>query len=165
MICRRTMAMFMVLALALGLVANGCSSDDKPNVHLVSIQVNPDAAKIVVGETKQYAAVGTFDDLSTRDISAEVIWSSSNSSVATISQTGLATGVTEGGTTIITAAAGNLASNQASLEVVSESNRLISIALEPTTAQIQLGASLSFEAIGTYQDSSVRTITTSFGGS
>ncbi|MFC1654986.1 Ig-like domain-containing protein, partial [Myxococcota bacterium] len=149
----------MVLALTLGLIANGCSSDDKPNVQLVSIQVNPDAAKIVVGETKQYAAVGTFDDLSTRDISAEVVWNSSNNTAATISETGLATGITEGSTTIITAAAGSLVSNQASLEVVSESNRLISIAIEPTTAQIQLGASLSFEAIGTYQDSSVRTIT------
>ena len=156
---RRTMALFMVLAFSLGLFANGCSSDETSKVHLLSIQVDPAAAKIVAGETKQYTATGTFDDLSTRDVSSEVVWLSSNESAATISQTGLATGVTEGTTTIITAAAGNLVSNDASLEVVSESNRLVSIAIEPTTAQIQLGASLSFAAIGTYQDNSTRTIT------
>jgi parallel beta helix pectate lyase-like protein/PKD domain-containing protein/Big-like domain-containing protein len=148
-----------VLIIFGGLLA-GCSSGSTPNAQLLGITVSPQSAKIVVGETKQFTATGQFNDGSTRDISPEVVWHSTNESIATIDVNGLATGISEGGTTLITATAGNLTSDPpAVLEVVDESNRLTSISIEPPVAQIQLGASRSFVAMGTYLDNSTQEIT------
>lgn len=73
---------------------------------LKSIVVAPTSASVGTGETKQFTAVGTFTNQpgvadSTRDITAEVNWTSSNAEVATIdAATGLATGAGKGSTTI-----------------------------------------------------------------
>jgi uncharacterized protein YjdB len=58
---------------------------------LRSIAVTPATSTIRSGETRQYAASGSFSDGSTLDLSRQVNWASSNTSVATIDQNGLAT--------------------------------------------------------------------------
>lgn len=142
------------------IIIAGCSSGTTENARLLGISVQPESAKITVNETKQFTAIGQFDDGSTRNISPEVVWHSTNASVATIDTNGLATGVSQGGTTLITATAGNITSDPAAvLEVVGEENRLMSISLEPATAQLQLGASLSFVAMGSFMNGSSHEIT------
>ncbi len=73
---------------------------------LTSIQVTPSSPTIVVGTTQQFAATGTYSDGTIQDITTSATWSSSESSVATISNQmnskGLATSAAIG-TTIITA--------------------------------------------------------------
>jgi len=69
-------------------------------VTLSAITVNPSAPAIAPGATQQFAATGTYSDASTQSLTAQVIWTSSNLSVATISATGLATGAGLGTTTI-----------------------------------------------------------------
>jgi trimeric autotransporter adhesin len=64
----------------------------------------------------QYIAWGTLDDGTKVDITDSVSWSSSNTSVATISRTGLATAVASG-TTYIVATSGGIVSNNATLNV------------------------------------------------
>jgi|SRR5215469_16850929 len=67
---------------------------------LNSISISPTNATISVSSAQQYTATGTYSDGTKRNITTSVTWSSSNSAVATISSTGVATGLASGGTTI-----------------------------------------------------------------
>ena len=74
---------------------------------LDSITISPNNASIEKGQTLRFSATGTYSDESTEPITASVLWSSSDTNVATIDTTGLATGISEG-TVTITASLGDL---------------------------------------------------------
>jgi hypothetical protein len=76
------------------------STNSIPSPTLVSILVTPANASIVVGTTQQFTATGSYSDNTTKNITSSVTWSSSNTGVATISNTGLATSIAAGSTTI-----------------------------------------------------------------
>src|SRR5262249_21300755 len=71
---------------------------------LQSIAVTPLNPTIAKGEHESFVAIATLSDLSTEDVSDQVEWSSSNNSIATISNAtasrGVGTGVAEGQVTI-----------------------------------------------------------------
>jgi hypothetical protein len=71
---------------------------------LTGIAVIPAQSSVAVGSAQQFTANGTYNDGSTNNVTASATWSSSNTSVASISNTsgsqGLATGVSVGPTTI-----------------------------------------------------------------
>lgn len=71
-----------------------------PVKTLVSIAITPTVLEVPVGNTQQYTAVGTYDDASTENLTTQGSWASSTPSVATVSSTGLVTGISEGGTDI-----------------------------------------------------------------
>jgi uncharacterized protein YjdB len=77
-----------------------------PPVFLTSITVTPANTSISAGTTQQFTATGHYSDGSTQDLTSQVAWSSSNTTVATISGSGLATGVLAGTTTIAAAQSG-----------------------------------------------------------
>ncbi|MGD0932599.1 MAG: Ig-like domain-containing protein [Candidatus Korobacteraceae bacterium] len=68
---------------------------------LTSIAIAPLSATLSVAGTQQYTCTGTYSDGTQQDLTGVVTWSSSNVGVATISGTGLATGVASGSTTIM----------------------------------------------------------------
>ncbi|MGH9711792.1 MAG: InlB B-repeat-containing protein [Candidatus Acidiferrales bacterium] len=70
---------------------------------LVSIAVTPTNPTVVVGQTQQFTATGTFSDNSTQNLTASVVWASSNTDAASITAGGLATGLTGGDTSTISA--------------------------------------------------------------
>lgn len=72
----------------------------KPAPVVGSIEVGPPEVTLVRGGTQQYLA--TVFDVHGNPMNADVTWSSSDESVATIDQSGLATAISEG-TAIITA--------------------------------------------------------------
>jgi trimeric autotransporter adhesin len=67
---------------------------------LSSIAVTPANPSIRKGMTQHFRAAGSYSDGSTQNLTRSVVWSSSNTSVATISNTGLASGVGPGSSTI-----------------------------------------------------------------
>jgi plastocyanin len=69
---------------------------------LESITVTPANPTISVASTQNFTATGTFSDNSQQNISSQVTWASANTSVASITSTGLATGASAG-TSVITA--------------------------------------------------------------
>jgi uncharacterized protein YjdB len=73
---------------------------------LSSIQVSPQNGSVPVGGTVQFSALGV-NNVGSTSLLTNVTWTSSNTQVATISASGLATGVSAG-TTTITATSGNL---------------------------------------------------------
>ena len=63
---------------------------------LVSIAVAPAGTTLVVGNSQQFTATGTFSDGSTKDITSSVAWSSSATDIVSISNAGLANGLIGG---------------------------------------------------------------------
>jgi len=76
----------------------------------VAINVSPQNSSFAVGAAEQFIATGIYSDGSTQNLTASVAWSSSDTSVVTISNTaptqGLAAGVSLGTATISAALAG-----------------------------------------------------------
>ena len=127
---------------------------------LVSIGVTPANPTIANGLTSQFIATGVYTDNSTQDLTASVAWTSSDTSVAAVSNAsashGLATGVSPGSATI-TAASGTI-SGSTSLTVTPAV--LVSIALIPANPSIADGTQQQFAATGSYTDASTHDLTT-----
>jgi len=77
----------------------GGAAPPPPAVSLKSIAVTPATPSLSVGGQQQLSALGTYSDQSTKDLTMLATWTSSTSSVATVTG-GLVTGVTSGSTTI-----------------------------------------------------------------
>jgi uncharacterized protein YjdB len=130
---------------------------------LVSIAISPQSPTIALGTTQQFTATGTYTDGSTQDLTSVATWSSSDATIATISNSmgsyGLATSSGQGTATI--SATSNSISASTTLTVTVTGRTLVSIAITPTSATIALGNTQQFVATGTYSDNSTQTITTS----
>jgi len=123
---------------------------------LVSIAVAPVNPSINIGNAQQFVALGTFDDKTTRDISAVSTFTSASTGVATISaSTGLALGKTAG-TSVIAAASGGL-TGSATLTVLPPT--LVSLALTPGATTFDIGATGQLAVNATYSDGTVVDVT------
>lgn len=122
--------------------------------NLSSIAIQPGDATIAPATTIQFSAVGTFSDGSTRNITNQVAWSSSNPAAATI-QNSTATGVSQGDSTI--SASLNSISNSVTLTVSGAT--ILSISVTPSGRSIAAGTQLPFIATGVFSDSSAQDIT------
>jgi uncharacterized protein YjdB len=155
----RTEQRFRLIASFAGIVllilAVGCHGFFT-NPVLQSITLSPAAPSVAVGSTQQMTAIGNFDDGSRDTLTSGVTWSASDATIATVSSTGLVTGVKAGNTTI-TATSGSISGTA---QVTVTPSKLVSIAITPATAAIsasgQLGSSSSvtYTARGTFQDGS-----------
>jgi uncharacterized protein YjdB len=128
-----------------------------PAVTLQSIAVTATSLTIAIGSTQQFKATGTYSDSSTKDITNSVTWSSDNTAAATVSSSGLATGVAAGSVNIIATSGG--IHGQAAVTVPAAT--LQSIAVTATSLTIAIGSTQQFKATGTYSDSSTKDITSS----
>ena len=123
---------------------------------LVSIAVTPSNPSFALGTYQALHAVGTYSDGSTLDITSSVIWTTSNSTVATVSSQGTATSVSVGSTTA-TATSGSIAGT--TMLTVSPA-ALVSIAVTPAIPAIPLGRTQQFSATGTFTDGTIQDVTT-----
>jgi uncharacterized protein YjdB len=126
------------------------------NATLVSIAVTPANASIPLGTLQQFTATGTFSDGTTQDITDIVTWSSSKSSVASITVSGVATARNLGTVTIT--ATFNTISGSTSLSV--NAADLASLAIPEGNVTIADNTSEAFSVIGTFNDGSTRDLTT-----
>ncbi len=149
---------FLVWALAIMPGCGGGSSNSTQPPTLSSIAVTPANPSIAKTTMQQFMATGTYSDSSMQNITASVMWASSNTSVATIAAGGLASGVSAG-TSNITATLGSVVSPVDTLTVTAAT--LKSIAVTPTSPSIVKGTTQQFTATGTFSDSSTQNITAS----
>ena len=132
---------------------------------LVSIAVSPGNPNTALGVNVNFSATGTYTDASTQDITTQVMWVSTNTGTATISNAagteGEATPVAVG-STVISASLGGISSNDSaeSSTLTVTSAELVSIAVTPTNPSTPLGVNVSFLATGTYTDATTQDITT-----
>jgi uncharacterized protein YjdB len=90
----------LLILVGIALPIAGCT-----NPLAVSVSVSPTSQSVAVGQTVQFTALGVYGHgsnhpSSSQDITDSVTWTSSVPAVATISATGVATGVSVGSTTI-----------------------------------------------------------------
>jgi len=69
---------------------------------------SPPPATLRVGQRVQLTATGAYSDGSTRNLTTQVQWSSSNAAIATVDATGIVTGQSPGGPVTITATLGGV---------------------------------------------------------
>lgn len=106
----------VVTANALGTATITAASGNKSGVATITVKPEPIASitlskssdTLLVGETLQLTA--TLRDQANNVVTREITWTSSNSSVASVSGTGLVTGVGDGLTTVTATADGKFAS-------------------------------------------------------
>lgn len=67
---------------------------------LVSIAVTPSSASLIIGATQQLTATATYGDGSMANVTSLSTWTTSNAASATVSSSGLVTGVLSGSATI-----------------------------------------------------------------
>jgi Bacterial Ig-like domain (group 2) len=90
-----------ILAIGMSwLVFSGCgggSSNPKPPVSptLQSIAVSPQATTVATGLTEQFSASGNYSDGTSKPLNS-VTWATSDTTLATVSTTGLVTAVKQG---------------------------------------------------------------------
>ncbi len=123
---------------------------------LASLAVTPATPSITQGATQQFTATGTLSDGSKQDLTNSVTWTSSSTTVATVSSSGLASGVAPGSSTI-TATSG-LVNGSTKLTVTPKLN---SIAVTPPNPTIVAGTAQQFAATGTFSDGSIEDLTSS----
>lgn len=109
-------------------------------VTLVSISLAPLNMSIAAGATQQFTATGHYSDASTKDLTSQVIWASSQVAFATISSVtgtnGLATAVAAG-TTVISATLGPVSATT-NLTVTAGSTTVVALSTGMAGAQCAL---------------------------
>ena len=110
-----------------------------------SVTVSPSSPQqLTIGEIRLFAATVRTNDGSTLK-EAEVTWSSSNTAVVTIDDSGMATAVGVG-TAMIRAVSGGVTSTPVRLTVVEPPPVVASIMVSPSTMTMEVGGTFQFEA-------------------
>jgi 6-phosphogluconolactonase (cycloisomerase 2 family) len=114
--------------------------------QLNSISVSPSLVTLTQGATQPYVAIGHFTlaagGSSDFDVSSQVTWDSTDKTVATIDNTGTATTVGPGSTTITATSCDGITVGRATLIVASPSAD--SLVISPATITISTGATTLF---------------------
>ncbi|HYM79487.1 MAG TPA: choice-of-anchor D domain-containing protein [Candidatus Dormibacteraeota bacterium] len=135
---------------------SGSASVTIPAPTLVSIVISPQSPLLPLGTAEQLTATGVYSDGSVQDLTSSATWTTS-APAATVSSSGLVTGVSLG-TSNIQAASG---SQSASTSVTVGAAVLVSLVLNPANASIALGGSEQYQVTGTYSDGSSQDVTAS----
>jgi hypothetical protein len=153
---RSSLCFLSVVVLSLLLMPlSGCQSDPALSI----IQVTPSSASLTkTGETVQLTATGTFvhntHPSQTQNLTTQATWASSDTSVATVSSSGLVTAVGTGSTTITatTNSSSGPVTGSSAVQVTAQAvHDLVSIAVIPSSQQLgTVGEPAQFIAIGTF---------------
>ncbi|HDZ9249032.1 TPA: Ig-like domain-containing protein [Vibrio cholerae] len=127
---------------------------------ITGIQVTPASVTLAKGQTQQLTATATYSDNTTSDVSHSVAWSSSNTSIVTVSLTGLLTGA-ETGYVEVEAFKDGITSNWLPITVTDAV--ATSIQLTPDNVTLPRGQTLQLTAMVTYSDNTTVNETKSFG--
>jgi len=135
-------------------VAAGCKGFFV-NPTLTSMAVSPTSASLIEGQTQQVSATGTYNDGSTKDLTGTASWTTSDSTVATVSAGGLVKAASSiaspPGSATITATSGTLTATSA---ITVNTGPLTTITISTTTPNPAVGQTVVFTALGTYSGSS-----------
>lgn len=130
---------------------------------LQSITVTPADLRMAAGFSQVYVATGHYSDGSTRNLTQQVTWRSSNTGVATITNInglrGLATTIAPGTTRITAEMANGLNPIRGTTGLTVTNGELVSITTKPTTKNLEVGQPSQFKATALYRDESTEDVT------
>jgi 6-phosphogluconolactonase (cycloisomerase 2 family)/urocanate hydratase len=143
----------------------GCSQSDclpttlTSGAKLVSLWIGPPDGSLAKGTTQQYVVTGIYSDGTRADLSSQVTLSSSAASIAAVSNASgsasLVTAVAPGSTTLTA----TLDGVSGSTDVTVSAATLVSIGVTSATADLPLGLTEPFTAIGVYSDHTTQDLT------
>lgn len=147
---RRTLPALLALMLLVLTIAS--CKNFFVDAKLTSITLIPTTQTLVVGNTQQMTATGTYDDGSTKALSGSgVSWISSDMASATVSSTGLVTAVSTNGSTTesvtITVAAGTV---NATSNITVSNAAITGISISPNPLNVSLGSTGNLTATATF---------------
>ncbi len=138
----------------------GCGRQSSDAV-LTAISIHPSGHVIPLGRSLQLTAMGTFSDNSNRDITNQIHWSTSDTNIASVSNTtgskGLLKTTRQGDISILATMPANNVGGTTMLTVAAPVLEAISVI--PPRASIHLGSVQQFKAIGRFSDATTRDIT------
>ena len=139
---RKNIMLFVLVALAIAAIFSiwGCGEEEED--VLTTISVSPSIATIAVDQSMEFTAKG-YDQHGDEMSGMTFSWTSSNTTIATITSDGLATGHQVGNTSITVASEG--VSGSADLTVIS--TPIYSIEISPSSAMISEGQTQQFTAV------------------
>jgi hypothetical protein len=128
---------------------------------LVALAVTPTAPALALGTALQLAAVGTFSDGSTQDLTDSLSWSSSAPQAVALSgaagDEGLCSAAGIGWSTV--SARHDASGISGATQVTVTAAELVALAVTPTAPALALGTSLAFTATGTFSDATTQDLT------
>lgn len=125
---------------------------------LESIDVTPANTSLALGTTQQLVATGVFSDNTVQDLTSSVIWTSSASSVARVSSSGLVIALAVGASEQRATHATSGVTGSATLTVTDAV--LVAVEVTPISPSIALGTTLQLTAMGRFSDNTVQDLTT-----
>jgi len=126
---------------------------------LESLAITPSAPSLAAGLMTPLTATGTYSDASNQDLTDAVTWTTSNASVATVSNAGGSEGTLSAlsiGSATIGASSGAI-NDEITADVTAAV--LESIDLSPLTPSVALGLTVPMTATGNYSDGSTQDLT------
>jgi uncharacterized protein YjdB len=126
--------------------------------RLLSVRLSPASVILKVDEFRQLSASANYSDRTSRDVSGNVTWTSSNPRIASVDRTGRITG-RAAGFAEITATYDGTASEVLQVEVIQLP--LVGLALDPAELSVEPGATAQINAQAIYTDGSVADFTES----
>jgi hypothetical protein len=128
--------------------------------RLLSLEFDANSVSIREGATEALRAFGNYSDMSRRDVTAQVNWTSSNTQIATVINTGADKGtiqaLSQGETTITI----TLDGVTADISVVVAPPGLVDIVVTPANQTIEEDTRLNYQAEGVYSNGNRADITT-----
>lgn len=150
----------LTLALCSSILLAACGGDGTttpPAKTLSSIAVSPTTASLTIGGTQALTVTGTYSDATTAALTSGVTYTSSSTTIASVSGTGLVTAAAAGTATITAAASGKTAT--ATITVAAPAPTLTAIAVTPTTVSLAPAATRQLTVTGTYSDATTGALT------
>lgn len=119
---------------------------------LLSLTLSPASATVALGATQAFVATGAYEDGSKKDLSSKVTWSVTPATLATVSATGVVTGVAPGKVTVQAEMGGKTGSIELTITAVP----LVLTAIQVSAAanSVDVGNTVKLTASGTFSDGS-----------
>lgn len=132
--------------------------------QITSIDVSPSPAiEMVRGTMRSFTAMARFSNGTTRDVSGEVLWSSTNEAAAVVGNTqfdkGLVKAVASGDTTILATDGVTLVQGRSIVFVAQDAPHLVALVVTPNPGVIGVGKTFQFGALGVLSDGSTKDLT------
>lgn len=145
------------LVVAVGDLQSSASTTTVIADTLNAIALTPTDVALGIGQSQQFYATGSFVAVGDEDISSSAVWSSSDTTVATVSSKGMVTATGAGTATISAEMAGTVCSINVSVGAAALSS--LKIEKGPVIPPITRGQTLQLTATATFSDKSQQNVT------
>lgn len=136
-------------------MVSGSAQVTVTNAMVTAVTTAPPSAMLTVGGTVQLTATATFGDGTMADVTHGATWSSMDSSIAKVSNVGLATGSSAGAIGIVATYGGKYGTTQ----VTVTGKTVKSLKVMPNNVSLNTNMAFKFTATATYDDNSTGDVT------